>query len=160
MEDKIGGVQWVLEGFRLLIFVGTDLVLYQDKIISCSVAINRPIPQNNDIKFCLNSEEASLFLLFFKIIFKEIKWEVIWRIKLANKVKHVRFSNDGTLFATCGAHDPFVKIWYQLKGFFSVFCLKTHFKIHIPFLLFIYNTLLLFVVLNGDVLVDISCHVK
>ncbi|KAL7077250.1 hypothetical protein ACQ4LE_003475, partial [Meloidogyne hapla] len=102
MEDKIGGVHWVLEGFRLLLFVGTDLILYQDKIISCSVALNRPIPQTNGIKFSINSEE-------------EIKWEVIWRIKLANKVKHVRFSNDGTLFATCGAYDPFVKIWYQLK---------------------------------------------
>jgi hypothetical protein len=65
MEDKISGVHWVLEGFRLLVFAGTDLVLYQDKIIACSVAINKPVPQNNGIKFCLNSDE-------------EIKWEIIW----------------------------------------------------------------------------------
>ncbi|CAK5010715.1 unnamed protein product [Meloidogyne enterolobii] len=110
MEDKIGGVHWVLEGFRLLLFVGTELILYQDKIISCSVAMNKPA-QNNGIKFTLNSDE-------------EIKWEVIWRIKLANKIKHVRFSNDGTLFATCGSHDPFVKIWYQLKDSFSFIYLQ------------------------------------
>ncbi|CAK5007291.1 unnamed protein product [Meloidogyne enterolobii] len=110
MEDKIGGVHWVLEGFRLLLFVGTELILYQDKIISCSVAMNKPA-QTNGIKFTLNSDE-------------EIKWEVIWRIKLANKIKHVRFSNDGTLFATCGSHDPFVKIWYQLKDSFSFIYLQ------------------------------------
>lgn len=62
MGEKISGVHWVLEGFRLLLFLGTELVLYQDNIISSSVGISRPISQNNGIKFCLNSEEVYFIL--------------------------------------------------------------------------------------------------
>ncbi|KAI1722626.1 dmX-like protein 1 [Ditylenchus destructor] len=46
-------------------------------------------------------------------------WEIVWRTKLSSKVKYVKFSPDGSLFATCGENDRFVKIWYQERGTYA-----------------------------------------
>jgi hypothetical protein len=57
MASRVDDIQWVLDGFRLLIFSDKDLTLYQHKVLSCAVNISRPLSQIGDVKFTLNPAE-------------------------------------------------------------------------------------------------------
>ena len=43
------------------------------------------------------------------------EWQLVWRTTVPFPILHVAFSCDGTLFATCGQNDRFVKVWYENK---------------------------------------------
>ncbi|XP_076371203.1 dmX-like protein 2 isoform X5 [Tachypleus tridentatus] len=43
------------------------------------------------------------------------KWECVWKCRTAHQVKILKFSPDGTLFASAGHSDRLVKIWYESK---------------------------------------------
>ncbi|KAI1708911.1 dmX-like protein 1 [Ditylenchus destructor] len=99
LDAIVDSVQWVLDGLRLLVLADCDLLLYQHKMLSTAVN-DKPSPSG--VKFVLSDEDSA--------------WEIVWRTKLSSKVKYVKFSPDGSLFATCGEKDRFVKIWYQERG--------------------------------------------
>jgi DmX-like protein len=44
-------------------------------------------------------------------------WENVWTMNVANEVRVLKFSPDGTLFATYGENDRLVKIWFPQGGF-------------------------------------------
>uniref|UniRef100_A0A914I5X4 USP domain-containing protein n=1 Tax=Globodera rostochiensis TaxID=31243 RepID=A0A914I5X4_GLORO len=102
IDTEVDNVQWILGGLRLLVFAGQDLLLYQHKVLSCAVGGVKNEREKRGVKFTLTPDYETV-------------WEIVWTTNLANRVKHVRVSSDGALFATCGHEDPLVKIWYQLK---------------------------------------------
>uniref|UniRef100_A0A915EAK0 Uncharacterized protein n=1 Tax=Ditylenchus dipsaci TaxID=166011 RepID=A0A915EAK0_9BILA len=89
LETAIDSVQWILDVSDCWCWLVTTCCCTR---INCSPLL-------------LSEEDAT--------------WEVVWSTKLPAKVKHVKFSPDGSLFATCGEDDPFVKIWYQQKESYS-----------------------------------------
>lgn len=42
-------------------------------------------------------------------------WNCVWKCRTATPVHLMRFSPDGTLFATTGMNDRLVKIWFENK---------------------------------------------
>lgn len=60
MNSKVDHIQWILDGFRLLIFADKDLILYQHKVLSCAVNINRSGSNSGNVKFTLNPAEDVL----------------------------------------------------------------------------------------------------
>ncbi|KAL3102156.1 hypothetical protein niasHS_003565 [Heterodera schachtii] len=102
LDTAVENVQWILGGLRLLVFAGNVLLLYQHKVLSSATVVEKKTQPKNGVKFTLNSDDENV-------------WEIAWTTQLASRVKHVRVSSDGALFATCGHDDSFVKIWYQQK---------------------------------------------
>ncbi|TKR87267.1 hypothetical protein L596_011689 [Steinernema carpocapsae] len=95
-EDKpVSSVQWSLEGMRLLISSGNELLLYQNKALS-------RIGHNQGVVFSISEDKV-----------QNDVWECVWRTVLSEEARFIRFSPDSTLFATCGENDLLVKIWYQ-----------------------------------------------
>lgn len=47
-------------------------------------------------------------------------WENVWTMNVANEVRVLKFSPDGTLFATYGENDRLVKIWFPQGGICAV----------------------------------------
>ena len=43
----------------------------------------------------------------------QTSWSCLWRTRPANSVAFLAYSSDGSLFATAGANDRLVRIWYQ-----------------------------------------------
>ncbi|KAE9556016.1 hypothetical protein FO519_000762 [Halicephalobus sp. NKZ332] len=95
-EKPVTTVQWVLEGLRLLLMCSSELILYQHHMLSTAVNDNVSC-----VTFTITDEKTSS------------GWDVLWKTDLAFENKFVKFSPDGTLFATCGEKDNLVKIWYQ-----------------------------------------------
>lgn len=51
---------------------------------------------------------------------EQSKWNCIWKCKTAQPVSLLKFSPDGTLFASVGKTDRLVKVWYESrKGIFT-----------------------------------------
>ena len=51
-------------------------------------------------------------------------WSCLWKTRPANSIAFLAYSSDGSLFATSGANDRLVRVWYQnqqckLKFMFS-----------------------------------------
>ena len=51
-------------------------------------------------------------------------WSCLWKTRPANSIAFLAYSSDGSLFATAGANDRLVRVWYQnqqckLKFMFS-----------------------------------------
>uniref|UniRef100_A0A7E4VLC2 WD_REPEATS_REGION domain-containing protein n=1 Tax=Panagrellus redivivus TaxID=6233 RepID=A0A7E4VLC2_PANRE len=88
-------IQWVLEGLRLLVMCSSELILYQNQLLSTAVK-----DSGSSVTFSISEEKAN-------------GWDVLWRTDLAFEMKFVKFSPDGTLFASCGENDNLVKVWYQ-----------------------------------------------
>ena len=40
-------------------------------------------------------------------------WECVWQMATAHATQLLSFSPDGSLFATCGTNDRFIKLWYE-----------------------------------------------
>lgn len=99
----VDSVQWTLDGLRLLVLAGRDLTLYQHRMLSSLV----------------HGKQSTASLVRFSITEDEAGWEVVWKTTLSSKVKYVKFSPDGALFATCGEGERLVKVWYQKKDSFS-----------------------------------------
>ncbi|KAK0411859.1 hypothetical protein QR680_005883 [Steinernema hermaphroditum] len=96
-EDKpVSSVQWSLEGMRLLVSSGNELLLYQNK------ALNRLRGVNTGVVFSISEDKGH-----------SDSWECVWKTVLSEEARFIRFSPDSTLFATCGQNDLLVKIWYQ-----------------------------------------------
>ncbi|KAH7691221.1 RBC-1 protein, partial [Aphelenchoides avenae] len=93
VAETVSTVQWVLEGLRLLVSSGKDIFLYQHRMLTSAVA-NKPSASGGGKL----SSEAS--------------WELVWTTRLATKARFVKFSPDGTLFASCGENDRMIKVWY------------------------------------------------
>uniref|UniRef100_A0A914YLS6 RAVE complex protein Rav1 C-terminal domain-containing protein n=1 Tax=Panagrolaimus superbus TaxID=310955 RepID=A0A914YLS6_9BILA len=96
VKKRVSTVQWVLEGLRLLVMCSSELILYQHQLLSTAVKDN-----HSTVTFSINEEK------------NDSGWDILWKTDLAFEVKVVKFSSDGTLFATCGENDNLVKIWYQ-----------------------------------------------
>uniref|UniRef100_A0AC34PUG3 RAVE complex protein Rav1 C-terminal domain-containing protein n=1 Tax=Panagrolaimus sp. JU765 TaxID=591449 RepID=A0AC34PUG3_9BILA len=101
-EKPVSTVQWVLEGLRLLLMCDSELILYQHQLLSTAVK-----ESGSSVTFSINEEKPSS------------GWDILWRTSLAFENKYVKFSPDGTLFATCGENDNLVKIWYQQDEAFT-----------------------------------------
>ena len=50
-----------------------------------------------------------------------LTWSCIWSHRPPNPVLHLKFSDDGLLFASVGKHDRLVRIWYENKKGASLF---------------------------------------
>ena len=40
-------------------------------------------------------------------------WSCLWKTRPANSIAFLAYSSDGSLFATAGANDRLVRVWYQ-----------------------------------------------
>ena len=40
-------------------------------------------------------------------------WSCLWKTRPANSIAFLAYSSDGSLFATSGANDRLVRVWYQ-----------------------------------------------
>ncbi|CAF4396858.1 unnamed protein product, partial [Adineta steineri] len=67
-------------------------------------------PRSNKINFELGGSDMSGKL---SANVPPKTWRNVWSYKPASPIKHVTYSNDGTLFATASQNDRLVKIWYR-----------------------------------------------
>ena len=44
---------------------------------------------------------------------KTTSWSCLWKTRPANSIEFLAYSSDGSLFATAGANDRLVRVWYQ-----------------------------------------------
>lgn len=117
-------------------------------------------------KICLKNRKNPFFLpTLYKSKFQkpasphEGVWENVWTMNVANEVRVLKFSPDGTLFATYGENDRLVKIWFPQGGICAVEIVENKSKLQSmvdsTFRSFIFNIQLQFVVLNGGERADI-----
>ena len=60
-------------------------------------------------------------------------WSCLWKTRPANSIAFLAYSSDGSLFATAGANDRLVRVWYQnqqckLKSLWPELCVKYFFS--------------------------------
>ncbi|VDM24379.1 unnamed protein product [Toxocara canis] len=106
MDSVVGPVLWNLEGLRLLVCCDNRLLLYQHSSLSAAIYRSR---MQTPVMFSISEEEHDTQATD---VFPAA-WECVWSVELAAAPKYIRYSPDGTLFATCGVNDRVVKIWYQ-----------------------------------------------
>ncbi|VDK43174.1 unnamed protein product [Anisakis simplex] len=115
MDCAVGPVLWNLEGLRLLVCCANSLLLYQHS--SLSTLVNNHIPQPNTLQapvmFNINEEDHETQQPNEVTTSTQPAWECVWSVQMSAPPKFIRYSPDGTLFATCGVNDRMVKIWYQ-----------------------------------------------
>ncbi|VDN30317.1 unnamed protein product [Gongylonema pulchrum] len=102
-KSTVDKVLWNLQGLRLLICSGDVLHLYQHSLLSAALTTKLDAPVTFEIIDEENDEEAE----------SGSSWDCIWSQKLAARLKFMSCSPDGAFFATCGASDCLVKIWFQ-----------------------------------------------
>lgn len=118
LEGPINSAQWVLEGLRLMVVSGCELIMFQHKLLSSAVT------GKTSVSFGLDDVRGSMENV---VEFQNAKsptegvWENVWSKVVANEVKVLKFSPDGTLFATYGENDRLVKIWYPQGNEFHSF---------------------------------------
>uniref|UniRef100_A0A914ZRW3 RAVE complex protein Rav1 C-terminal domain-containing protein n=1 Tax=Parascaris univalens TaxID=6257 RepID=A0A914ZRW3_PARUN len=106
IDSAVGPVLWNLEGLRLLVCCDDRLLLYQHSSLSAVISRSR---SQTPVMFSITEEESESQTNDAVVP----AWECVWSIEMAAPSKYIRYSTDGTLFATCGVNDRMVKIWYQ-----------------------------------------------
>uniref|UniRef100_A0A336LP03 CSON007414 protein n=1 Tax=Culicoides sonorensis TaxID=179676 RepID=A0A336LP03_CULSO len=106
----VTALSWNVEGNRLLIG-GKFLQIWKEKNeVEDEEEIPAPVKfeigGGTESKSPTNEEDSTEI---------SSSWENIWECQTANPVHLMKFSPDGTLFATCGKNDRLVKIWYEHK---------------------------------------------
>ncbi|KAG8181368.1 hypothetical protein JTE90_008839 [Oedothorax gibbosus] len=99
-------LSWNLSGTRLLTG-GESIQMWQLSIAGEDDIIEEE-PVNIQVK-CTTDEGSVVD------IDEQCKWNCVWSCKTALPVAFLKFSPDGTLFATAGKTDRLVKIWYSSK---------------------------------------------
>nr|XP_042903510.1 dmX-like protein 2 [Parasteatoda tepidariorum] len=105
-EYQVQVLSWNLSGTRLLLG-GASIQLWQLSLAGEDDVIEEE-PTNIQVK--CTTEDGSV-----QDIDEQCKWNCIWTCKTAQPVAFLKFSPDGTLFATAGKSDRLVKIWFSSK---------------------------------------------
>ncbi|XP_022257757.1 dmX-like protein 2 isoform X5 [Limulus polyphemus] len=104
-ECYVTVMSWNLEGTRLLI--GGEII----QLWHLETCTKEDTIEEEGTNFQLGQEEY-----MFKTDTEECsKWECVWKCRTAHPVSILKFSPDGTLFASAGHADRLVKIWYENK---------------------------------------------
>ncbi|XP_055931190.1 dmX-like protein 2 isoform X2 [Argiope bruennichi] len=105
-EFQLQVLSWNLSGTRLLTG-GSNIQLWQLSIAGEDDIIEEE-PTNIQVK-CTGDDGV------VTDIDEQCKWNCIWSCRTAQSVAFLKFSPDGTLFASAGSADRLVKIWYSSK---------------------------------------------
>ncbi|GFQ86690.1 dmX-like protein 1 [Trichonephila clavata] len=105
-EYQLQVLSWNLSGTRLLTG-GSSIQLWQLSVAADDDIIEEE-PTNIQVK-CTAADGV------VTDIDEQCKWNCIWSCKTAQPVAFLKFSPDGTLFASAGSADRLVKIWYSSK---------------------------------------------
>ncbi|XP_022241502.1 dmX-like protein 2 isoform X2 [Limulus polyphemus] len=104
-ECYVNVLSWNLEGTRLLI--GGEII----QLWHLETCTEKDTIEEEGTRFHLGEEEDVL-----KTDTEEcFKWECVWKCRTAHQVRILKFSPDGTLFASAGHSDRLVKVWYESK---------------------------------------------
>uniref|UniRef100_A0A9J2PHZ4 RAVE complex protein Rav1 C-terminal domain-containing protein n=1 Tax=Ascaris lumbricoides TaxID=6252 RepID=A0A9J2PHZ4_ASCLU len=98
IDSAVGPVLWNLEGLRLLVCCDDRLLLYQHSSLSAMINHSRT---QTPVMFSIAEEEHESQTSDDLVP----AWECVWSIEMAAPPKYIRYSTDGTLFATCGVND-------------------------------------------------------
>ncbi|CAF0802294.1 unnamed protein product [Adineta steineri] len=102
-NEKITAVAWHPKGEQLIVVCESNLQVWFNQYDEIE-------PRSNKINFELGGSDMSGKL---SANVPPKTWRNVWSYKPASPIKHVTYSNDGTLFATASQNDRLVKIWYR-----------------------------------------------
>lgn len=100
LDYTVSVLSWNLEGTRLL--TGGEWI----QMWRCTVHGEGEADPAPCVSFQLGNEEAPLHE-------EAATWDCIWKCRTSTPVSFLRFSPDGTLFASAGKVDRLVKIWHD-----------------------------------------------
>jgi hypothetical protein len=119
------GVFWNLEGLRLLVSSGTQLQLYQHRMLlnyysGKSTTSNASAAAQSTVSFSITDEDPDESHQNNNHSQNpqnpQNSWLPVWETNLSAPARYIKYSPDGAVFATCGNDDRLVKIWYQDSG--------------------------------------------
>ncbi len=93
VEYKVDAVQWAMDGLRLLVLAGLDIILYQHRMLT-SLVRGKMQSQRSLVRFSLSEEDSP--------------WEAVWKCTLAAKVSYLLLGGEAG-----GAMVPSMIIMYQ-----------------------------------------------
>ncbi|CDW52018.1 Protein RBC-1, isoform a [Trichuris trichiura] len=104
-------LSWNLDGFRLLVSTEAKLQMFQHHALTeyCTLTEGIERQYSSGVRFGIEteipvpSEETST---------ASSAWDCVWSSKLDSPLRQVRFSPDGSMFASCGKNDKVVKVWF------------------------------------------------
>ncbi|CAF4557049.1 unnamed protein product [Rotaria sp. Silwood1] len=102
-NEKITAVAWHPKGDQLIVVCESGLQVWFNQYDDNE-------PRSNKVDFDIGGSDIS-GKLASNIASKN--WKNVWSYKSASPIKHVTYSNDGSLFATASQNDRLVKIWYR-----------------------------------------------
>lgn len=106
-------LSWNLEGTTLL--AGGDSI--QMWCYSAPADQSMIKEEEEGVTFHLGNEENSTAATAAAIPAKESSaWECVWKCRTSQPVNFLKFSQDGTLFASAGKTDRLVKVWHDSQG--------------------------------------------
>ncbi|GAB6032390.1 hypothetical protein CHUAL_011029 [Chamberlinius hualienensis] len=109
VDFHIHNLSWNSEGHRLLIG-GESIQLWNynlDAADELQGLERNSCEADHNVHFQIGGDEGRTE--------KENPWTCIWKCKTASPVFHLKFSPDGSLFASAGKADRLVKIWYESR---------------------------------------------
>ncbi|XP_077556185.1 rabconnectin-3 alpha isoform X7 [Haemaphysalis longicornis] len=111
MDYTVCVLSWNLEGTRLL--TGGEWIQMWRCTVQGEGSEDRGAgqPGHTGVSFHLGSEEAGAAAPSFPD--EAASWDNIWHCRTSQPVSFLRFSPDGTLFASAGKSDRLVKIWHN-----------------------------------------------
>ncbi|CAF0735297.1 unnamed protein product [Rotaria sordida] len=102
-NEKITAVAWHPKGDQLIVVCESGLQVWFNQY-------DENEPRSNKVNFEIGGSDISGKL---STHVGSRSWKNVWSYKSASPIKHVTYSNDGTLFATASQNDRLVKIWYR-----------------------------------------------
>ncbi|XP_049518236.1 dmX-like protein 2 isoform X5 [Dermacentor silvarum] len=116
MDYSVSVLSWNLEGTRLLtggewiqMWKCTMKAESNAKCADEAAKAGQPQPASHSgVSFQVGSDEAAPSLPD-----EDASWDCIWHCRTSQPVSFLRFSPDGTLFASAGKCDRLVKIWHN-----------------------------------------------
>ncbi|CAF0710194.1 unnamed protein product [Brachionus calyciflorus] len=122
LESKVECVSWNSDGERILIgcSLGTIQMWAYNTDTDNRHSKDGDLKKNDQVKFSI-SDESDSYISSNKNSYSEKQindqnsntFIKIWETRVANSVKCVKFSPDGSLFASYGKNDRLVKIWHE-----------------------------------------------
>uniref|UniRef100_A0A5S6QMQ8 WD_REPEATS_REGION domain-containing protein n=1 Tax=Trichuris muris TaxID=70415 RepID=A0A5S6QMQ8_TRIMR len=102
-------LSWNLDGFRLLVSTEAELQMFQHHSLTEYCTVTEGIERQSSVRFGIETE---IPVPNEETIPANSAWDCVWSSKLDSPLRQVRFSPDGSMFATCGKNDNIVKVWF------------------------------------------------